>query len=47
MTISFVLPFVWCPHSNKRYQVFVFQRVTQAENLYSAKLIEIHQLRLV
>lgn len=35
------------PQSNRRYRVFVFQRVTQAENSYPAKCIEVHQLRLV
>lgn len=42
-----MLPIVWCPQSNQCCWVFVFQRITQAENSYPAKRIEVHQLWLV
>lgn len=42
-----MLLIVWRPHSNQRYWVFVYQKVTQAENLYPAKRIEVRQSRLV
>lgn len=46
-SISFMLLTAWRPQSNQCCWLFVFQRGTQAENLYPAKRIELRQLNLV